>query len=179
MDEEEDIEETNKEENEDGPAADATPAEGMTKMASGVGGIPGLETQDDGNLIQNKEIAFIFNPNRDAFPEKPYFDDGNPELYSNEKMAKRKALKEDIDVQNALKEFITASFRLSAQKVVTRDEYFQKFTKIGQILRPSTEAEELQKLIKEDYDRDNNNNQQDTIDEDKLFESLFELADLW
>ena len=26
---------------------------------------------------------------------------------------------------------------------------------------------------------DNNNNQQDTIDDDKLYESLFELADLW
>ena len=94
-------------------------------------------------------------------------------------MAKRKALKEDIDVQNAIKEFISTSFSFTPQKIVTRDQYFQKFIKIGQILRPSTEAEELQKLVKEDYDRDNNNNQQDTIDEEKLYDSLFELADLW
>ena len=70
-------------------------------------------------------------------------------------------------------------FNLTAHNIVTRDVYFKVFVKIGQILRPNIDIEELQKLIKEDYDRDNGNNQQDTIDSDKLYDSLFELADLW
>ena len=181
MDDLEDKEIYDQDENPDADAdADiAKAASPSTHMTSGLAGVMGTEGAEDGNMIQNKHIQFIFNPNRDNFPEKPYFEDGNPELYSNENMAKRKALKEDVDVQNAIKEFMTASFTFTHQKIVTRDQYFQKFIKIGQILRPNTEAEELQKLIKEDYDRDNNNNQQDTIDDDKLYESLFELADLW
>ena len=174
-------EENNEEvENDESPKPEATPvAAKAAKMPSSIGGMPGLDGDEESNIIQNKEIGFIFNPNRDAFPAKPYYEDGNPDLYSNEKMAKRKALKEDIDVQNAIKEFMSTSFTFTAHKIVTRDVYFQKFIKIGQILRPNTEAEELQKLIKEDYDRDNNNNQQDTIDEEKLYDSLFELADIW
>lgn len=157
------------------PAEATAPGE---KTASGIPGMGG-ENDEESNMIQNKEIGFIFNPNRDNFPEKPYYEDGNPELYSNDKMAKRKALKEDVDVQNAIREFMTASFSFTPHKIVTRDQYFQKFIKIGQILRPKTEAEELQKLIKEDYERDNEGKQEDTIDEDKLYDSLFELADLW
>ena len=156
----------------------AAPGEPSGKLPSGLGGVDTGGNEDEGN-IQNKEIAFIFNPKRDNFPVKPYYEDGNPELYTSENQTKRDALKEDVDVQNAIKEFMTTSFTFTAQKIVTRDQYFQKFLKIGLALRPETEAEELQKLIKEDYDRDNNNNQQDTIDEDKLSASLFELADLW
>lgn len=46
-------------------------------------------------------------------------------------------------------------FNLTSQNIVTRENYFKVFIKVGQILRPRTEAEELQKLVKEDYDRDN------------------------
>ena len=136
------------------------------------------EVEKDPNLIQNPEIQFIFTPNRDAFPSKPYFEDGNPEMYTNDKLAKRKALKDEPIVQEAIRDFMNL-FHLTVHKIVTRDVYFKVFIKIGQILRPNTDAEELQKLIKEDYDRDNGNNQQDTIDDQKLYNSLFELADLW
>ena len=141
-------------------------------------GLVPVEAEKDPNAIQNPEIAFIFNPNRDAFPSKPYFEDGNPDLYTNDKMAKRKTLKEEPIVQEAIRDFMNL-FHLTSQKIVTRDVYFKVFIKIGQILRPNTDAEELQKLIKEDYDRDNGNNQQDTINDEKLYETLFELADLW
>ena len=147
-------------------------------MTPNIPGLGSVDQEKDPNIIQNPEIAFIFNPKRDSFPAKAYFDDGNPELYSNDKVLKRKQLKDDPIVQEAIRDFMNL-FSLTAQNIVTRDVYFKVFIKIGQILRPSTEAEELQKLIKDDYDRDNGNNQQDTIDSDKLYDSLFELADLW
>jgi hypothetical protein len=37
--------------------------------------------EKDKNKIQNPDIAFIFNPQRDNFPSKAYYEDGNPELY--------------------------------------------------------------------------------------------------
>lgn len=141
-------------------------------------GAMATEPEKDPNIIQNPEIAFIFNPKRDLPPSKAYYFDGNPDLYSNDKVAKRKQLKEDPIVQEAIRDFMNL-FSMTAQNIITRDVYFKVFIKIGQILRPNTDAEELQKLIKEDYDRDNGNNQQDTIDSEKLYDSLFELADLW
>ena len=159
----------------------ASPKAPIGKLPGGLGGADAdaADNEDGNNIINNKEIAFIFKSNRDDHPEKAYYDDGNPELYSDDKLAKRKALKSDPDVMSAIKEFMTSSFSFTPQKIVTKDQYMQKFTKIGQILRPNTEAEELQKLVKEDYDVDNENNQQDTVDEEKLYDSLFELADLW
>ena len=159
--------------NDGSPPPDASATAAPNKMPT----MP-TEVEKDPNIIQNPEIAFIFNPNRDAFPSKPYFEDGNPDLYTNDKMAKRKTLREEPIVQEAIRDFMNL-FQQTAHKIVTRDVYFKVFIKIGQILRPNTEAEELQKLIKEDYDRDNGNNQQDTIDSEKLYNSLFELADLW
>jgi hypothetical protein len=67
-------------------------------------------------------------------------------------------LKEDPIVQEAIRDFMNL-FSMTSQNIVTRDVYFKVFIKIGQILRPNTEAEELQKLIKEDYDRDNGESQ--------------------
>lgn len=46
--------------------------------------LPGMGDASGDNRQINQEIAFIFDPNRDIFPNKPYFDDGNPEFYSEE-----------------------------------------------------------------------------------------------
>ncbi|CAI2381302.1 unnamed protein product [Moneuplotes crassus] len=169
--------EETKQELEDGEKEE-NPSPELVKAPSGIPGL-GADQDEEGNKIENQEIRFIFNPNRDKFPEKPYYEDGNPELYTDEKLAKRKALKEDVDVQNVIREFMTISFSFNPHKIIRRDEYFQKFIKIGQILRPNTEAEELQNLVKKDYENDNEGKTEDTIDEDKLYDSLFELADLW
>ena len=112
------------------------------------------QPENDPNAIQNQEIAFIFKQERDNFPAKPYYDDGDPSNYSNEKKAKRDQLKTDPIVQESIREFM-GLFNLTSQNIVTRENYFKVFIKVGQILRPRTEAEELQKLVKEDYDRDN------------------------
>ena len=37
---------------------------------------------------------------------------------------------------------------------MTKDEYFRVFVNVGMVLRPGIEADDLQKIIKEDFDND-------------------------
>ena len=45
-------------------------------------------------------------------------------------------------------------FKKNAQGNVTKDEYMRVFINVGMILRPGIDADELQKIIKEDFDND-------------------------
>ncbi len=47
---------------------------------------------DNQNKISNKDLAYVFLQNRDNFPAKPYYEDGNPDMYLRESIEKRKAL---------------------------------------------------------------------------------------
>lgn len=77
---------------------------------------------------------------------------------------------------------------------MSKEEYFRVFVKVGMILRPTIDSDELTKFIKEDFDNDSQDknetddakggeNQppklQDYLDEKKLIDGLFELADTW
>ncbi len=46
--------------------------------------------------------------------------------------------------------------------MVSKEEYFRVFVKVGMILRPGIEADELTKFIKEDFDNDS---QDKTVDD--------------
>ena len=48
----------------------------------------------------------VFIQNRDAFPSKPYFEDGNPEMYTKENMEKRNSLRENETVVEAIRSFM-------------------------------------------------------------------------
>ncbi len=45
---------------------------------------------DNQNKISNKDLAYVFLQNRDHFPAKPYYEDGNPEMYVKENIEKRR-----------------------------------------------------------------------------------------
>ena len=102
-----------------------------------------LAATDDGekNHIP-QELSFLMLPNRDNFPNKPYYDDGNPEMYTDDNIKKRNKLREDETVKEAITEFMK-EFQTSSQGSVTKDEYFRVFVKIGMILRPGIEADDL------------------------------------
>lgn len=129
----------------------------------------------------NPEIAFIFDPNRDLFPNKPYYDDGNPDFYSEENIKKWESLKEDPVVKEAIDNFIAREFKsiYNDEKPISKQEYIQTFLKIALILRPGIEPDELQQIVKDDYENDNQNNPTETITRPRLYDSLFELADIW
>jgi len=107
--------------------------------------LPGLGDDSKSNKINNPEIAFIFDPNRDAFPSKPYYDDGNPDYYSEESIKKWQALKEDPIVKEAIEKVITSEFKklYNDEVVLTKQDYFSVFLKIALILRPGIEPDEL------------------------------------
>ena len=82
----------------------------------------------------------------------------------------------------------------------SKDEYCRVFIKVGQILRPGIDTDDLAKIIREDFDSDCQDRKkepkegEDAIDKDddeqaprsldqlnneKLEDALFELADTW
>ena len=101
-----------------------------------------LKEEGEGGKLQNKDIGFIFNPARDNFPAKPYYEDGNPELYSSEKWKSRQELKNDSTVQESIREFMNL-FHKTGNGIITKDEYFRVFLKVGMILRPGIDPDDL------------------------------------
>ena len=99
----------------------------------------------DNNTIHNPEIAFLFDPNWDQFPAKPYYDDGNPDFYTEENIKKWEALKDDPIVKEAIDKFIEKEFRTmySDNSILSKTEYITHFLKIAMILRPGIEPDEL------------------------------------
>ena len=89
----------------------------------------------------------------------------------------------------------------------TKDEYIKTFMKVGQVLRPGIDTEELAKMIREDFESDTQPRKRrkrkqeddeegaepnepeeaeaeppkntDALTEEQLHEALFELADTW
>ena len=89
----------------------------------------------------------------------------------------------------------------------TKDEYCKVFMKVGQILRPGIDTDDLAKLIREDFDNDTQPRKRrkrqtgedddeqpvqeqeeqeqevpvnkDALTEEQLHDALFELADTW
>ena len=81
----------------------------------------------------------------------------------------------------------------------SKDEYCRVFIKVGQILRPGIDTDDLAKIIREDFDSDSQEKKKtkkegeevdaeeddqpprhlDQLDNEKLEDALFELADTW
>ena len=77
-------------------------------------------------------------------------------MYTKENREKRASLKSNVIVKTAIDGFARDQFERQGGKnpVITKEEYFKVFVKIGMILRPGIDADDLTKLIKEDFDND-------------------------
>ena len=60
-------------------------------------------------------------------------------------------------VIDAINDFMT-EFKKNGQGNVSKDEYFRVFINVGMILRPGIDADDLQKIIKEEFDNDTSDN---------------------
>lgn len=60
----------------------------------------------DENKIKSPDLQLLFNPVRDEVPGKPYYEDGNPEWYTEENLKKRAELKNDPSVTVAIQDVI-------------------------------------------------------------------------
>ena len=83
----------------------------------------------------------------------PYYDDGNPNMYTKQAMEERNKLKTNPLVKEAINDFMN-EFQRNNLGHCSKEEYFKIFMKIGTILRPSIDADELQKLVREDFEMD-------------------------
>ena len=107
---------------------------------------------DDGNKIQYEGNRFVFSKDRDTFPMYPcfYVDDGNPDMYTEENMKKRKSLKDNDIVRGAIKDLML-DFQLDRTKNCSKEEFVRVMMIIGTALRPNIEADELNELINHDF----------------------------
>ena len=71
-------------------------------------------------------------------------------------MIKRDELKDSPAVRGALVDFVGNHFVLTggSNRLCTKDEYIRTLMKVGQVLRPGIDTEELAKLIREDFESD-------------------------
>ena len=126
-------------------------------------------------------------------------------MYVMENIEKRRQLMVNDIVVESINEFMQ-EFKKNGQGHVTKDEYFRVLINVGMILRPGIDADDLQKIIKEEFENDTGDNKvlfiteeeqkqqaeidknpqpisapktYDYIDQQKLFKALFELADTW
>ena len=124
---------------------------------------------EDDKKIRNKGLIPVFTSGRDNYPLNPcpYHEDGNPEMYTVENMEKRRALKKNELVVTAIKKFIRDQFQIVKDKC-SKEEYFKVFMRIGMILRPGIEADDLQRIIRDDFEQDAADKQD--LEKDKEFE---------
>ena len=54
--------------------------------------------------MSKTQILFLFAPKRDVFPNKPYYLDGDAEMYTEEELDKRSKLKEDEDLKKYVRD---------------------------------------------------------------------------
>ena len=116
---------------------------------------PTKPNEENPNPIKSKDLQYVFQPGRDHFPAKPYYEDGDPTMYTSENMDARDELRDNPRVREQIHEFVTKQFVLQGNsKMCTKDEYCRVFMKVGQILRPGIDTDELARLIREDFEND-------------------------
>ena len=67
---------------------------------------PTKPTDENPNPIKSKDLQYVFQPGRDHFPAKPYYDDGNPAMYTTENMNARQALRTHPNVKAGIENFM-------------------------------------------------------------------------
>lgn len=124
--------------------------------------------------ITSPALAFVFNPKRDA--RKKYHLDGDSEMYTQKAMTQREALKSAPGVVASIQEFM-ALYKENSSKCISKGDYEAMQIKLCQALRPGMSIEEVRGVIDEDWKRDTKGASE--LSKELLFESLFELCDVW
>ena len=92
-------------------------------------------------------------------PNKPYHEDGNIQYYTKEARKGRRQMKKDPIVKESINNFIKDNFTAtgpSANRVIQKEEYISKFTRIAESLYNGSgrDPEEIAKWVKDDFEAD-------------------------
>ena len=120
------------------------------------------------------DLALVFSANRDA--TKPYCTDGDVTMYTETALAQRKALKSDPVLVEGINDFISM-YQLDSDGGIGRKEYDRLYHKLCSILRPNMDPLEKKKLMDDEWKKDSQGTAK--MSRQMLFESLFELCDVW
>ena len=113
-----------------------------------------VEEENQGPKITNPNLQYVFNPKRDAFPAKFYFDDGNPEMYTKENIEKREVLQERPDIDNAITKFIETHFTGMKSDKCSKEDYLKIFSQCAEILRRDLPHDDIIGVLREEFDQD-------------------------
>eukprot|EP00826_Nyctotherus_ovalis_P020172 TRINITY_DN1630_c0_g3_i2.p1 TRINITY_DN1630_c0_g3~~TRINITY_DN1630_c0_g3_i2.p1 ORF type:complete len:179 (+),score=74.36 TRINITY_DN1630_c0_g3_i2:142-678(+) len=130
-----------------------------------------------GGKHKNQDLNWVFSTDRDEHG-KPYYQDGNPLLYSDENLKKRTDLKKDQAVVEAIQDFMNVFFKKNREGNYTKEEYQKVFLKIGMVLRPKDPSDKLQQKLIEEYDNEFPKNPE-MLTPEQVYESLYSLCDIW
>jgi hypothetical protein len=124
--------------------------------------------------IKIPDLAFIFNPVRDEI--KPYHLDGDTTMYTETAIARRNALKSDAVVIDSINDFINL-YQSDFNGCVNRKEYERMYGKMCTVLRTTVDQVEFKKMMDEEWKKDSKGYEK--LTREMLFDSLFELCDIW
>ena len=124
--------------------------------------------------ITSPALAFVFNPKRDE--RKKYHLDGDSEMYTQQAVSQRAALKSAPGVVTCIHNFMSL-YKENNSGGISRADYESMQIKLCQVLRPGITLAEIQGVIDEDWKRDTKGASE--LSKEHLFDSLFELCDVW
>ena len=75
-------------------------------------------------------------------------------MYTQENIKAREALRTHPNVKAGIENFMKNFRKEGSKGMISKDEYCRVFIKVGQILRPGIDTDELAKIIREDFDSD-------------------------
>eukprot|EP00741_Cyanophora_paradoxa_P017136 tig00020960_g16548.t1 len=121
-------------------------------------------------------VEFLFDPNRDNARVKPYYEDGDPRWDSPENLAKRQKLRTNPGVVDAIRRF-TRLFDTDNDGNVNKEAFLKVMTCVTRILIPKMTAEDAVAIASADWAKDSKGKA--AMEFADLFQSVFEMADIW
>lgn len=122
-----------------------------------------------------KEIGFIFDPSKYE-GEIHYARDGNMGFYTKDNEKKRADLKKDMMIEEAINSVMDV-YAFERDGKLMKPEYVKVHSCIARILRQDLQDASIQRLIEEDWNHDSKG--KGYMDRQEVYDSLFELGDIW
>lgn len=129
-------------------------------------------------LKTHPAVLDIFDHSRRAASRTPYWLDRDESMYTEEALGMRERLRTNPGLIDAVRRFAHQVYRLDADGHVGHAEYARVHGAIVRVLMGAQVGEaEVARIVAEDWAADSKGT--DVLDDGRLFDSLFELADTW
>lgn len=128
--------------------------------------------------VQAKPVLLaLFDPACRAARTIPYWLDRDDSAYTPVALSRRERLRFHPGVVAGVRAFTQQVYALDSDGLVQKDEYFRVHAKIVRILIGDVLDADLERILGEDWEADSQG--ADALDGGQVFNSLFELADIW